>query len=109
MWEKNEFYSAAPEYLRGLEREGFIVFDGDMISFCDPVYGEPCGEKIPRSLLEDEIFCDGISTLQNLSQKDVSFTTLFNYHRGEEDVGPLQEQKYQLSDYKIIGLEWEAL
>lgn len=109
MREIGEFPPQTPEYLEEFEINGFIEVDGDTIYFCDPVYGDRIQPReVPPSLLEDEIFCEGITALQRLIQKGVSIKIAFNYHRGDEDFERLQEDEdaVWLKDCKVVGLEW---
>jgi hypothetical protein len=107
MRERVEFYSRFPECLRSFEQEGFVALEDDIVHFLDPLDGGRIQQgEIPRALLEDDIFCEGIAALRRVTDMGVALNVVYNQHGGEEDYLKLKEEVRELEEYKIVGLEW---
>jgi hypothetical protein len=107
MRERIEFYSPAPECLHSFEREGFVAVENGTVHFLDPLDGNRIEQgEIPRALLEDDIFFEGIGALRRVTAAGVVLNIIYNLHGGEDDYEKLKAQAQELEQYKVVGLEW---
>jgi hypothetical protein len=103
------FILEVPAHLQEFKQKGFVMGEGRAIRFCDPVSGERVEHgEVPSSLWNDEVFCEGIATLARLNEKNIPLRIAFNYHRGEQDIDPLQHEAPWLEDCTVVGLEWNS-
>jgi hypothetical protein len=107
MQERIEFYSRFPECLERFEQEGFVEVENETVHFLDPIDGGRIRPgEIPRALLEDDIFCEGIDALQRVTRSGVALKIIYNLHGGEADHLKLKDKARELEQYKVVGLEW---